>query len=61
MEAAKIQTDTQIFAASPYCDETVAIAKQFIIKNELTSDDVKLGRISDTVVVVTRKEILLLS
>lgn len=59
-EAAKIKEGFTIFAASPSDDAHVQAAKDFIKKNELTGDDVKLGRAGNTVLVITKREIKLL-
>lgn len=60
MEAARIKEGTMIFAASPSDDGTIAAAKAYIEKNKLTAEDVKLGRIGNSVVVVAQREIKLL-
>lgn len=60
MEGAKIREGFQIFAASPADDESIAAAKAFIVKNNLTADDVKICRIDRTIVVITKREIELL-
>lgn len=55
-----IKSDTQIFAACPNDADAVAAAKEYIRKNELTKDDVKLGSIGNVLVIVTKREIKLL-
>lgn len=60
MEGGKVKEGYTIFAASPYDDEHIQAAKDFITKNKLTADDVKLGRIGNSAVVVTKREIELL-
>lgn len=59
MEAAKIKEGYTIFAASPADDVAIAAAKKYIADNELTNEDVKLGRMGETAVVITRREIIL--
>lgn len=57
--AAKIQQGFTIFAASPADDAHVAAAREYITNNNLTNEDVKFGRIGNSVVIVTKREILL--
>lgn len=60
METAKIREGFMIFAASPADDVAIDAAKKYITDNALTQDDVKLGRIENTAVVITKKEVELL-
>lgn len=50
----------QIFAASPADDAGIAAAKAYIVKNQLTQEDVKLGTIGNTVIIEAKREIILL-
>lgn len=55
-----IRAGMQIFAGTPADEAAIAAAKAYIAKNELTSDDVKLGIIGDTVIIEAKREIKLL-
>lgn len=60
MEGGKVKEGYQIFAASPADDAAIAAAKKYITDNSLTGEDVKLGRIDNSIVVQTKREIILL-
>lgn len=61
MEGGEVKEGYTIFAAYPSDEKAIASAKEYIRKNKLTGDDVKLGRQGETVVVVTKREIILQS
>lgn len=56
-----IEAGVQIFASSPADEISVEAAKAFIVDNELTYEDVKMGRVGNCIVVEAKRVIKLLS
>lgn len=55
-----VREGVAIFAATPSDQQAIESAKTFIADNCLTNEDVKMGNIGNTLIVVTKKEIKLL-